>query len=230
MKELKGIVDKWSDDKGFGFIISQEFGRVFFHISKMHGNRRPTVGDSVFFLLEYDEQERPTAGHVRHAELSLDTLDSDSKSSKDKKKAAIRIGVFDWIFFIGLMILPVSGAFEFYLDGIIWVVPIYFAVSVMTVWFYKRDKNNAFAGERRIPENTLHLFEFFGGWVGAYWAQKIFRHKTKKLSYRMIYWLVILFHQAFWFDWIFLDRKYFKYIVSGQVAADIQIILQHFTS
>lgn len=231
MKEFKGVVDKWNDDKGFGFIISQDFGKVFFHISKMHSNRRPIIGDSVFFLLEYDEQRRPVAGHVRHAELTLDTLNGEhSKSSKDQTKATIKIGVFDWLFFIGLMLLPIFGAFEFYRNGIIWVVPTYFIFSVITVWFYKRDKNNALKGDRRIPENTLHLLEFFGGWFGAYWAQKVFRHKTKKLSYQLIYWLVILFHQVFWFDWVFLDKKYFEYIVSGQAAVDIQLMLQHFTN
>lgn len=231
MKEFRGVVEKWNDDKGFGFILSQDFGKVFFHISNVHGNRRPVVGDSVFFILGYDEQKRPLAGHVRHAELALDTLDRErSKPVRDRSGEVIKIGVFDWLFFIGLMVLPILGTFELYRNDVLWVIPTYFIFSVIAYWVYRHDKNNAMANERRISENTLHLLEFVGGWVGAYWAQKVFRHKTKKWSYQFIYWLIILSHQIFWIDWLFLDKKYFKYVTSGHVVVDIRLMLQHFTN
>jgi len=42
------------------------------------------------------------------------------------------------------------------------------------------DKKKAKWGRRRIKENTLFLFVFLGGWIGAMAGMYTFRHKTKK--------------------------------------------------
>lgn len=42
------------------------------------------------------------------------------------------------------------------------------------------DKSRAERGEWRISEETLLLFAFFGGTVGAYAGRALFRHKTRK--------------------------------------------------
>lgn len=60
---------------------------------------------------------------------------------------------------------------------------------------YGSDKRRAQAGEWRIPEFTLHFAELAGGWPGAFLAQRIFRHKTSKISYRIVFWLIVLLHQ-----------------------------------
>ena len=69
------------------------------------------------------------------------------------------------------------------------------ALSLFTFVAYRSDKRRAEAGEWRIPESTLHLAEFVGGWPGAFLAQRTFRHKTSKTSYQVEFWIIILLHQ-----------------------------------
>ena len=48
-------------------------------------------------------------------------------------------------------------------------------------------------GRRR----RLHLFAFVGGWPGAWLGQRIFHHKTEKLSFRLVFWLIVAAHLSF---------------------------------
>lgn len=61
------------------------------------------------------------------------------------------------------------------------------------------------AGEWRIPEKGLHAIELLGGWPGALLAQQVFRHKTRKLSYQLWFWLIVAAHQAVWIDVLYLN-------------------------
>lgn len=69
------------------------------------------------------------------------------------------------------------------------------ALSVFTFFVYRSDKLRAEAGTWRIPEATLHLLAFLGGWPGALLAQRRFRHKTAKLPFQFIFWLIVLLYQ-----------------------------------
>jgi uncharacterized membrane protein YsdA (DUF1294 family) len=69
-------------------------------------------------------------------------------------------------------------------------------MSFATFFAYGRDKGQAATGGRRIPERTLHLMAFLGGWPGAILGQRQFRHKTKKMSFRIVFWLVLALHLA----------------------------------
>ena len=51
------------------------------------------------------------------------------------------------------------------------------------------DKWRAKRGGRRVPEAGLHLVELLGGWPGALLARRLFRHKTAKVSYRVVFWV-----------------------------------------
>jgi len=61
---------------------------------------------------------------------------------------------------------------------------------------YGWDKRRAATGGRRVPERTLHILAFLGGWPGAWMGQRHFRHKTKKLSFLIVFWCVALLHVA----------------------------------
>lgn len=43
---------------------------------------------------------------------------------------------------------------------------------------YRHDKRRAFAGQWRVPEATLHLAEFAGGWPGAFLAQRMHKFEV----------------------------------------------------
>lgn len=80
-------------------------------------------------------------------------------------------------------------------------------MSIATFLMYGFDKRRAQAGGRRVPENTLHAMELLGGWPGALLGQKVFRHKTQKLSFKVVLWLCIALHNAAVFGvWYLLLR------------------------
>ena len=69
-------------------------------------------------------------------------------------------------------------------------------INAVTFIAYGIDKNAARRGAWRVSEANLHTLEFLGGWIGAYIAQKFFHHKTKKRSYRIMFWLMLVLQGA----------------------------------
>lgn len=67
-------------------------------------------------------------------------------------------------------------------------------MSLATFFAYGRDKGQAATGGRRIPERTLHLLAFLGGWPGAIFGQRQYRHKTQKMSFRIVFWMTVFLH------------------------------------
>jgi uncharacterized membrane protein YsdA (DUF1294 family) len=69
-------------------------------------------------------------------------------------------------------------------------------MSLVCFIAYGLDKRRAVNGSRRISERTLHLMAFLGGWPGALFGQRHFRHKTQKVSFRIVFWMVVVLHVA----------------------------------
>lgn len=69
---------------------------------------------------------------------------------------------------------------------------IYSAMSVITFISYGLDKSAAKKDRWRTPEKTLQLLGLFGGWPGALAAQKIFRHKSRKTSFQVLFWISVI--------------------------------------
>lgn len=69
-------------------------------------------------------------------------------------------------------------------------------ISVVSFTFYGLDKWRARRGEERIPEATLHLWDACGGWPGGFVAQRLFRHKTIKRSFQVLYWATVILNVA----------------------------------
>jgi uncharacterized membrane protein YsdA (DUF1294 family) len=60
-------------------------------------------------------------------------------------------------------------------------------ITLITFLFYGYDKYQAINQKSRIPEVVLHLLALAGGTIGAFAGQFFFRHKTKKLSFRVVF-------------------------------------------
>ena len=87
-----------------------------------------------------------------------------------------------------------------------WVVPGWMLVMSGVAWAtYRIDKKAAANGAWRISENRLHFLELLGGWPGAYLAQRVFRHKSAKRSYRLIFWGIVFLYQIVALD-LMLDH------------------------
>ena len=78
-----------------------------------------------------------------------------------------------------------------------WAILAWYALlSAITVLVYRSDKGRAERGAWRTPEKTLHLLELAGGWPGALLAQWHYRHKTRKLSYQVVFWTMVALNLA----------------------------------
>lgn len=109
-----------------------------------------------------------------------------------------------------LCALPLSGSMMMWLGGISRVpLAAYAIVSALAFLLYLADKRKARLDHWRIPENVLHGVELAGGWPGALLAQQVFRHKTRKLSFQLLFWMIVLLHQVFWIDQLFLGAHLF---------------------
>lgn len=228
MKERQGRLKNWNDDKGFGFIQPQDGGaELFAHISVMRGERRPQAGDEVLYVEGRDAQDRPRAEHMRLAgELSLDrqairrkpTAQQGTRADAPRKvspatrhrpvEGPIRHFTAKAMLFVLLCALPLIGASLQLRSTLWWVLPLYPAASLVSFLQYWMDKRSAQQGGRRTPEQSLHLVELAGGWPGALIAQQTFRHKTRKTSYQLLFWLIVAAHQVFWIDLLLLDGAY----------------------
>jgi uncharacterized membrane protein YsdA (DUF1294 family) len=69
-------------------------------------------------------------------------------------------------------------------------------MSAITFVAYGIDKRQAIHEGRRISEKRLHQFALLGGWPGAWAGQRVFRHKTQKTSFRVVYYSIVAFHIA----------------------------------
>jgi len=89
---------------------------------------------------------------------------------------------------LGAFVLPIAGGLRLYT----------LILSLITFILYGYDKAQACNHGWRVSENTLHVFEFFGGWPGALIGQHFFKHKTAKLSYQITFWLIFVVHRLLW--------------------------------
>ena len=80
-----------------------------------------------------------------------------------------------------------------------WVV----SITVVTFVLYGWDKKNAELEGPRTPEYTLHILALVGGTIGAFAGQRIFRHKTQKTSFRVVFWVIVAIQLAVigWFGY-----------------------------
>lgn len=116
--------------------------------------------------------------------------------------------------FLALCALPLGGASWLLLDlAQPWALLAYGGASLLVLALYWHDKRSARQGQWRTPENTLHAVELLGGWPGALVAQQVFRHKTRKVSYQVVFWGIVALHQAFWGDWLLLGGKFARQVL-----------------
>jgi uncharacterized membrane protein YsdA (DUF1294 family) len=64
------------------------------------------------------------------------------------------------------------------------------AVNAVIFGYYGYDKSRARASRSRVPEVMLHGLALAGGTLGAYAGMRMFRHKTIKGSFRIVFWTI----------------------------------------
>ncbi len=76
-------------------------------------------------------------------------------------------------------------------------LPVWFVLaSVLTFVIYGADKMAARKAWRRVPEATLLICGFVGGWPGAILGQQLFRHKTQKQPFKTWFMVSVILNVA----------------------------------
>jgi|SRR4028118_2033012 uncharacterized membrane protein YsdA (DUF1294 family)/cold shock CspA family protein len=203
-----GQLIKWKDDRGFGFIQPSDGGQeVFLHITALKEvNRRPQIGDVIYYQLAVDKGTRVRAcnAFIKEATSKPEPRSSSriaevrgiSKPKEKSSSLALQVLLLSLLPGLGSLHLALTTANPIPLI-------VYPAMSWLTFRLYADDKSRAKQGQWRVPENTLHLCELMGGWLGAFIAQRRLRHKSSKVSYQVVFWVIVTVHIVFWLDWLF---------------------------
>ncbi|HYX15605.1 MAG TPA: cold shock and DUF1294 domain-containing protein [Nostoc sp.] len=206
----KGQLTTWKDDKSFGFIRSSDGNQdVFLHITALkETNHRPQVGDVICYQLTVDKNGRVHACNAFIEEVVSKPILRTSPSVIEKAifKPTVKYSLIFEVLILSF--LPGLGAINFALTTFNPIPLILYPVmSFITFAQYADDKYRAKEGRWRISEKRLHLCEFMGGWLGAFIAQRRLRHKNSKVSYQVVFWVIVAIHIVFWLDWLFFGKR-----------------------
>ncbi len=87
---------------------------------------------------------------------------------------------------IAISLIAIASALFWWMD--VNLLNAYFlSVSIITFLFYGYDKRQSLNNSWRVPEVVLHMLALSGGTPGAFVGQICFRHKTRKLRFRVIF-------------------------------------------
>lgn len=173
----QGKIIKWKDEQGYGFITPRGGGeQVFVHIKAFSNrHRRPVGNEIVTYELTSDDRGRKRAEQVAFIDGSAIPTQGGGVS--------FTISVL-FLMFVAVSVLV--GQLPFVVLGI------YLVASAVSFWVYAQDKAAAKRAGWRTRENTLHVLSLLGGWPGAFVAQRWLRHKSKKVSFQIAFWVTVV--------------------------------------
>lgn len=67
-----------------------------------------------------------------------------------------------------------------------------FGVTIAAFFTYGCDKSIAGHNVTRVSELVLHALTAVGGTFGSFMGMQIFRHKTQKKSFRIVFWAIVV--------------------------------------
>lgn len=202
-----GKVQDWNDERGYGFIApldaTGDGSRTFFHIRDYQQvGRRPEQGELVKYSASRQSDGRWRASEVRRAvqpalnSKALKPVPQPYKAPFSATSDLLRAGLvlayaafIAWAIERGMLMLETA-----FIPAIICIV---------TFMAYAADKHFAQSDRWRIPEANLHLLELMGGWPAALFAQRVLRHKSRKTSYRMVFWMMVVLNILATVAWAF---------------------------
>ncbi|SFC86884.1 DUF1294 domain-containing protein [Massilia yuzhufengensis] len=171
----QGRITTWKDDQGFGFITPNGGGpTVFVHIKSFTAPGRPVANEIVTYDLASNDKGQARAENVAFVRAGA------ARRASPRPGRAAPLWAVAFLLFVGACVL--AGKLP-------WLVLfLYLGLSAFTAVVYGLDKSAARAQRQRTPEATLHLLGLLGGWPGALVARRLFRHKSKKESFRSALW------------------------------------------
>ena len=183
--KLTARIVEWDQSRGRGTLAFEKHRIPLQRDDFLVHHKRPEVGDVVEFRLGRDEAGRITAQDVEH----------------HNDGGRIRF----WHLLELLVLLAAPGYALYWLaDRNDWRLVVGCGLGLSTIAFllYWLDKLRARYGQWRMAESSLHLISLLGGWPGAFLAQRHFRHKTSKVRFQLLFWLIVTLHQFLAVDYL----------------------------
>lgn len=212
----QGAVVQWNAEEGLGLIRSpQTAAFIRFHLRDYNGPLPIQVGQPV----EFDEivvggrgpqalkvKEPPAEIYFKSDVKVASTLEELLPTHRGPVRrrppsrlerwhpwpalALVGVWLLMWLTGIGLGRFP-------------WVVLVGLALlNVVALFAYWRDKHAAQHGDWRVQESVLHGFALLGGWPGAWFAQVVLHHKTRKPSFQLAFKATIALHCLALLAWL----------------------------
>jgi len=182
---VKGILKKWNDERGFGFLETDETRvEVFVHVKSFAPRTgRPQIGDTFFFDIEPGPAGKRRAANVERLKALRARMDVRPESPRRRASATLlAIPVFGIVYAVAVHLWKPPA----------WIALVYLIASVVTFLTYAVDKSAARRGRWRVEEATLHLLALAGGWPGALLAQQFLRHKSAKIEFLRVFWVTVV--------------------------------------
>ncbi len=186
---VRGTLKKWNDERGFGFLETDETGaEIFVHVKSFASRGvRPQVGETFFFDIAPGPADKRRATNVERVQAVRTRMVVKRESPRRRRSAAL---------------LAIPGFVIAYAVAVHlwqpprWIALVYLIASVVTFLVYALDKSAARGGRWRVEEGTLHALALAGGWPGALLAQQWLRHKSAKAQFLTVFWITVLLNTA----------------------------------
>ncbi|WP_313915071.1 cold shock and DUF1294 domain-containing protein [Tahibacter sp.] len=186
---VTGTLKKWNDERGFGFLETDETGvEVFVHVKSFAPRgARPQIGETFFFDIAPGPAGKRRATNVERVQVARARMAVRRESPRRRvSPALLAIPAFVFVYGIASHLWKPPG----------WIALVYLIASVVTFLVYALDKRAARLGRWRVEEGTLHAFALAGGWPGALLAQQFLRHKSAKVQFLIVFWITALLNTA----------------------------------
>ena len=213
----QGTIIRWDAGRGFGFIRSPDTTTdIFFHVRDFRGADASAlrVGLAVTFEEVHVGGKGPRAvavqdGSARAAAPPARPGRPPAQPRPPAKPARTPQPAGGWP---ALMLLLMAGYAAVLLWAVWqrhlpwWVLAASLLLNMLTFLVYWLDKYAAQQRRWRTPEANLHAWALAGGWGGAWFGQRILRHKVSKASFMGGFWLTVLVHCAAVGAWLWHIR------------------------
>lgn len=184
-KLITGRIVTWFPHKGFGFASDGE-QETFIHLGDFVDRiKPPEIGDTLTYSIGIDAKGRRCAKDIR------------------QQGYGGSLNLWHGLALLVLLIGPTVAIWNKAIPELRpWLAGWVGVMSALTFALYAWDKRRARKGGRRTTERALQLMALLGGWPGAFLSQRLLRHKSSKLSFQIVYWLIVALYQYASIDWL----------------------------
>ena len=129
----------------------------------------------------------------------MNQRDSSRRATRRKSNPHMRFAL------VGLLLTAAGAGLLLWYTTLPPLVVYFIALSVCAFVLCAYDKKVAGGAFTRVPENVLFGVALLGGTPGLLLGMNVFRHKTRKLSFQLIF-AVIMIVQALVAYWFIANR------------------------